>query len=32
VAGLDAYTQDHFSHNHASTGDNDIHGSYGLVV
>lgn len=31
VAGLDAYTRDHVSRNHASDSDNDIHGSYDLV-
>jgi len=31
VAGLDAYTRDHLSRNHASDSDNDIHGSYEVI-
>jgi hypothetical protein len=31
VAGLDPYTRDHFSRNHASTSDTDIHGSYAVI-
>jgi hypothetical protein len=30
--GLDAFTVGHVKQNHASTSDNDIHGSYGEIV